>query len=118
MFKKVKIAFVATVLLSVCSSSAFANLAGKWTCKEGGNYYVTQIGNEVVWYGEQSATSPKWSNVAHGKYADGKLTLRWADVPKGTNMLNGTLVIKVADDEKSMKTEGQTGGFGGTLWTR
>jgi hypothetical protein len=31
----------------------------------GGNYYIRQLGNEILWYGEEDAVSPTWSNVAH-----------------------------------------------------
>ncbi len=114
---KVKVIFVAAALISAFSSSAFADLTGKWRSNQGEPYYVRQIGNEVFWYGEEKPTSPGWSNVAHGTYANGKLTLRWADVPKGTAMNYGTLVITVAPGEKLM-TRAPGGGFGGTRWTR
>ncbi len=111
---KVKIAFVATALVFV-SSSAFADLTGKWIADDSRSvYYIRQIGNEVLWYGEQKATSPNWSNVAHGRYAGRRLTLRWADVPKGTIIQHGQLFIEVAGDEKFMKTISKTGGFGGS----
>uniref|UniRef100_UPI0040566AFF hypothetical protein n=1 Tax=Candidatus Electronema sp. TaxID=2698783 RepID=UPI0040566AFF len=117
--KKVKVAFVAAALIFAFSSSAFAALTGKWKCNDGGTYYVRQVGSEVFWYGEKAATSPQWSNVAYGRFANGKLSVRWADVPKGTATGHGTLVLNVDRTEKSMQYASGTGsGFGGRLWTR
>jgi hypothetical protein len=118
MVNKVKVAFVTVALISAFSSSAFADLTGKWNGNDGGKYYVRQIGSEVFWYGEKAATSPQWSNVAYGRYAGNKLTLRWADVPKGTIMQHGQLVINVARGEQSMTVLTKTGGFGGSSWTK
>ncbi len=116
---KVKVAFVAAALVSVFASSAFADLTGVWKCNDGGSYYVRQVGSEVFWYGEKSATSPQWSNVAYGRYANGKISVRWADVPKGAAMGQGQLVLNVDRIEKSMRYASGTGsGFGGRLWTR
>ncbi len=32
------------------NSIAFADLAGRWNCNEGGTYYVRQPGKEEYWY--------------------------------------------------------------------
>ncbi len=119
---KVKVAFVAAALVSVFASSAFADLTGKWKCDDGGMYYLRQIGNTVVWYGENAPTSTGWSNVATGTYSNGKLTVRWADVPKGTATGYGTLVLSVTPgvpNERKMQWVSGTGsGFGGRNWSR
>ena len=119
MATKVKVAFLAAALVSVFASSAFADLTGKWKCNDGGTYYVRQINNSVFWYGELSATSPGWSNVANGTYSNGKLTVRWADVPKGAAKGYGTLVLNVDRVERTMQYASGTGsGFGGRAWTK
>lgn len=107
--------FLAIVLL-LCSVSA-ANLTGTWSCAEGGNYYITQIGNEVWWYGEGSATNPAWSNVANGLQIGNYVSLSWADVPKGTTRNSGVVLLEVVNDNELSRIT-QTGGFEGTKWTR
>jgi Putative peptidoglycan binding domain len=93
------------------------NLSGRWTCDDGGTYYLRQVGNVVWWYGESSPVSPRWSNVAHGSYQGRRLQLDWADVPKGPNSGGGTLVLSVMSPDKLVATS-KTGGFGGGVWTR
>ncbi len=96
---------------------AFANLTGKWSCNDGGNYYMRQLGKEVFWYGERSPTAPAWSNIASG-YIDGnQVILRWADVPKGQIMQEGILILRLDTPNKATATY-KTGGFGGSIWTR
>ncbi len=84
----------------------------------GGKYYIRQLGNEILWYGEENATSPAWSNVAHGVISGNTITVKWADVPKGSIMQSGDLVIKIESND-SMTLEQQTGEhFGTPSWTR
>ena len=48
----------------------------------GGKYYLRQLDNEILWYGEEDAVSPTWSNVAHG-------------IIKGNTLpLNGQMFLK------------------------
>ncbi len=96
---------------------AFADLTGKWSCNDGGSYYLRQLGKEVFWYGERSPAAPAWSNVASG-YIDGnQIILRWADVPKGRIMQEGILILRLDTPDKATATY-KTGGFGGSIWTR
>ena len=60
----------------------------------GGKYYLRQLGNEILWYGEEDAVSPAWSNVAHGVIKGNTITVKWADVPKGQILQSGNLVIQ------------------------
>jgi len=84
----------------------------------GGKYYIRQLGNEILWYGEENATSPTWSNVAHGVINGNQITVKWADVPKGVIMQNGDLIIKINSND-SMTLLQQTGEFFATPdWTR
>jgi len=91
------------------------NLTGDWSCSLGGDYYIRQIGNNIVWYGEAAAISPYYSNVAHGSIDGNIITLVWTDVPKGTNSGSGSLTLEVSSDEE-IKIIDQTGGWGGNLW--
>ena len=84
----------------------------------GGKYYIRQLGNEILWYGEEDAVSPTWSNVAHGVIKKNIITLKWADVPKGSIMQNGNLKIKINSNDELVLLE-QTGDFFATdSWTR
>jgi len=84
----------------------------------GGNYYIRQLGNEVLWYGEEVAVSPTWSNVAHGIIKGNIITVKWADVPKGSIMQSGSLVIQINSNDELVLLE-QTGEFFATdSWIR
>ncbi len=98
-------------------AAALPDLSGRWTCDDGGTYYLRQVGNAVWWYGESSSNSPRWSNVAHGSYEGRRLRLDWADVPKGQTSSSGILVLSVVSPDK-LEATSKTGGFGGSVWTR
>lgn len=84
----------------------------------GGKYYLRQLGNEVLWYGEEDAVSPAWSNVAHGVIKGNIITVKWADVPKGEILQSGNLVIKISSNDELVLVK-QTGEFFATdSWTR
>jgi len=114
-----KLSVMLFTLILLSPFSAFADLTGKWIESGGGIYYVREVNNEVFWYGESSRTNPQWTNVARGTFdSDNILLMRWADVPKGSNKLSGTLTIKVSSDQRSMTAVQKTGGFGGTHWQK
>lgn len=92
-------------------------LTGVWECNDEGKYYIRQIGTDVWWYGEQSETSPEWSNVASGYIKEDVIYLKWSDVPKGAINNNGTLRIKIICSTKLELIE-EIGGFGGSMWWR
>jgi hypothetical protein len=92
------------------------NLSGPWNCDDGGRYYIRQLGAKVWWFGERTPTNPSWSNVAHGDLVGNELRLDWADVPKGSIMQSGILVLDVTANRMTAKQK--TGGFGGSVWTR
>ena len=84
----------------------------------GGKYYLRQLGNEILWYGEEDAVSPTWSNVAHGVINGDTITVKWADVPKGEIMQSGSLVIRINSNDELVLIK-QTGEFFATeSWTR
>ncbi len=84
----------------------------------GGKYYLRQLGNEILWYGEEDAVDPTWSNVAHGVISGNTITVKWADVPKGEIMQSGNLVIKINSNDELVLLK-QTGEYFGTeTWTR
>jgi hypothetical protein len=84
----------------------------------GGKYYLRQLDNELLWYGEEDAVSPTWSNVAHGVIKGNTITAKWADVPKGEVMQSGNLVIRIKSNDE-LELVKQTGEFFATdSWTR
>jgi hypothetical protein len=84
----------------------------------GGKYYFRQLGNDILWYGEEDAVAPTWSNVAHGIISGNKITVKWADVPKGVIMQSGDLIITIVSND-ALTLLSQTGEFFATdSWTR
>lgn len=94
------------------------NIEGVFTCDWNGTYYVRQLGNEVFWYGEDDNVTPLWSNIAHGMINGNILTLTWADVPKGTIMQNGKLVIKINSNDNFELTTQEGDHFGSSVWNK
>jgi hypothetical protein len=105
------------LLLTTTPLGAAVDLTGVWGCDDGGTYYVRQINNNIWWFGEQDPSNPGWSNVARGTITGTKITLSWADVPKGGAMGSGNLIL-LMDSENQLHAIQKTGGFGGSTWTR
>ncbi len=95
------------------------NLTGRWYADDGGYYYVRQINNSIIWFGERNFSSgnPSWSNIAFGSRFGNTLWLDWVDVPKGNAGSNGILRIYV-ENSNYMWSGNATGGFGGAHWRR
>lgn len=96
------------------------DLDGKWSCNDGGQYYVREIGGLVVWFGEGRLNSrgiPGFANVAVGRRSGNTVNLDWADVAKCTMEGKGTLTLRVNNANEFVRTA-RTGGFGGSKWTR
>lgn len=99
------------------STPALINLTGIWNCDDGGRYYVRQLGTAVWWFGEQDPNYPSWSNVMRGTISGNMINAEWSDVPKGSVMQHGNLVISIASNNRLVAIS-KTGGFGGSVWTR
>jgi hypothetical protein len=93
------------------------DLTGVWSCDDGGTYYIRQSGDSVWWFGEPSTDPVFWSNVANGTIKGRTVSLVWSDVPKGCNLNKGTLILDIISKDSLLATE-ETGGFGGSTWTR
>lgn len=95
-----------------------SDVTGRWTCNDGGIYYIRQVGNKVAWFGEASNTNgkPGFANVGVGTRSGNGITLSWADVPKCGLSGQGTLQLNVSGANTIAKTSG--GGFSGSQWTR
>jgi hypothetical protein len=98
-------------------SARAQDFGGVWHCDDGGTYYIRQIGNVIWWFGEASQTNTGWSNVARGAFEGGEIRLEWVDVPKGSILGGGILVLHPDSDHRLVATT-KSGGFGGNVWTR
>lgn len=109
---------IAILVLAFSAANAQAqNLTGRWTCDDGGKYYVHQVGNEVWWLGESGDNGATWTNVFQGQIAKAQINGKWADVPQGKIMSSGVMVLQIVDPNH-LKAINKTGGFGGSNWTR
>jgi hypothetical protein len=99
------------------SVPAMIDLTGVWNCDDGGIYYVRQLGTTVWWYGELDPNAPNWSNVMRGTISGNMINADWSDVPKGSVMQNGNLVLQIASNNRLVAVS-KTGGFSGSVWTR
>ena len=109
---------VIIVLMMLAFGTAYADLTGKWKCDDGGTYFLRQTGGQLVWYGEQNAKTPAWSNVFKGQIQGKKVTGNWVDVPKGSARSQGNLTLSIEDQGNVLRAVRKTGGFGGSRWTR
>jgi hypothetical protein len=120
-----------TLLILFNPLNAFAqeDLTGVWSCDDGGTYFIRQVGNIVWWYGESTPsqsvsgslnTNPAWANVAYGTITGDDIVLFWADVPIGNGFNSGSLALKYSYNQvtDALSKQFDTGGFGGSQWTR
>ena len=77
------------------------DLTGTWAGDDDGVYYIRQIGDQVWWLGMSGLGNPlvkrgsDWTNVYTGQIAGDTITGRYADVPQGTTLLEGPVVMKL-----------------------
>jgi hypothetical protein len=121
-FRSTTFVLALLAILSMPAVDAW-DLNGKWICKEGGTYFVRQVDDKIWWLGEPNGSppDPSWCNVAQGTICGDYVTLNWADVPKGTIMNSGNLVLQVAtgpDGYPVMNVICVTGGFGGRSFVK
>lgn len=95
-----------------------ADLSGAWACDDNGTYQIKELDGGVYWVGEDNREPINgWSNVAHGTRTEDAIDLQWYDTPQGVDSFLGTLKLDIVDDNTLQVAE-QTGGFGGTTFTR
>jgi hypothetical protein len=71
----------------------------------------------VWWYGRSADVGKTWQNVFHGALVSAdRVTGNWADLPPGAFRNSGILTLRLRGGQ--LVAESQTGGFGGTMWTR
>lgn len=97
------------------------DLTGVWKSQDQGNYYVRQLGNDIIWVGMSPDQGQTWTNAFVGKINGDTITGNWADVPRGKVQGFGTLTLKVTNEggRISIQKTGSTGSpFGATTWER
>ena len=97
--RKITYAFVGGLFFSswIQPAHAGSDLSGAWRTNRGATFYITQIGNEVWWFGEQAPTNPHWSNVGCGTTQSDTMSVRWVEVPLATGVgdkSTGTLLLR------------------------
>jgi hypothetical protein len=113
-----KILFCVLVFFIVLSSNARGDLTGRWSCNDGGTYYLRQTDQMVYWYGEAARSQPAWSNVFIGRLRQGRIEGSWTDVPKGRTAGGGQLDLVIDDSGNRLRAVTKTGGFSGSRWVR
>jgi hypothetical protein len=122
---------VATILASVATLLVFAatsqaapdktDLSGRWSCDDGGIYYIRQIGNEVWWTGKCEAKGKvgAFANVFHGTINGNMITGSWADDPAGETRNSGKLTLEILGNGKNVEIKKikDSGRFSGVIWT-
>jgi hypothetical protein len=110
-----KILLLPIILAVFLGTTLALDLTGDWRASTGENFYIRQANNTVWIYGESIPTNGNWTSLAYGTLEGNKVSLDWADVPKGNASLMGTLKLNVTSDNE-LKVIDQTGGWGGKEW--
>ena len=103
------------------------DLTGPWTGDDGGIYYLRQLESVLWWSGMSGRDGPPeelgrgWNNVARGEIDGLKISVEYADVPRGGNLGSGTLTLTIQADEtgniQMVKDTESPAGFGSSVWT-
>ena len=110
-----KILLLPIILAVFLGTTLALDLTGDWRASTGENFYI-RLANNTVWiYGESIPTNGNWTSLAYGTLEGNKVSLDWADVPKGNASLMGTLKLNVTSDNEQQVID-QTGGWGGKEW--
>ena len=100
------------------------NLTDIWRANDGALYYINhqREDNVVWWFGVSNAN--RFGNIFNGEF-DVKHSIicgEWADVPRGTELNNGKLNLRIRMDSNSNKIllqkTYQTSGYAGSIWKR
>src|SRR6059058_1948816 len=102
--KTIGLFFVALACFALPPTVRAYNLTGTWSADDGGLYYIRQL-NDIVWWVGLSTESRMglqdfrkgvaYTNVFRGRLTGDTIVGDWADVPHGSNHLNGTLTLRI-----------------------
>lgn len=102
-----------------------ADVSGGWKCSNGGRYYVRQVNDLIVWFGEtdfKKGEIPYYANLGVGKRSGQTLDMQFFNLHKGQVRGMGKIKIKVASGGKTLTSiSGRpSDGTDGTAltWTR
>lgn len=80
------------------------DLTGAWAGENGGIYYLRQLGS-VVWWNAMSGRDGSafdlgrdWNYVGRGVIDGLQIGAEWANVPRGTELDNGSVILDIQDD--------------------
>jgi len=82
---------------------------------DGGAYYVTRRGQDVVFLGEHPGQAD-YANVFRGTLQGTRFEGSWWDIPKGGSTGSGTLLISAEQAGRRLSVISQSGGFPVTSW--
>ncbi|BBO84610.1 hypothetical protein DSCO28_51760 [Desulfosarcina ovata subsp. sediminis] len=105
-------------LFGLLAATAWADLTGRWTCNDGGTYYLREQAGQIYWYAEAKGTPPAWATVFSGRMVDGAIEGHWINVPKGRATGSGELKLVVEKDGQRLRAVERSSGFKGSRWTR
>jgi hypothetical protein len=106
------------VWLMVLTVNAWADLTGRWSCDDGGTYYLRQDGRRLYWYAAPHGTEPAWATVFSGRIYGKRIKGRWADVPKGRATGSGDLELTIENDGTVLRSAKNDSRYRGSQWTR
>ncbi|QOH62171.1 hypothetical protein [Paenibacillus polymyxa] len=95
------------------------DMTGIWRGNDGSVYYIRHDDPHVWWAGfSDNGSGQNWTHVFHGIRQTGPegvvISGNWADVPRGRNKNNGTLVLTRSEDQLTKVS----GGIITTTWQR
>ena len=93
---------------------------GFWKSTGENLFWINIVNKNVFWLGmnnktQESELAENWCHVGNGKIEDNQIILKWADIPIGSDNLNGRIVIQVIN-ETQMKVIEDSGNFGMSVW--
>lgn len=106
------------VLFIALTANARADLTGRWSCDDGGTYYLRQDGRQLYWYAAPLGTEPAWASVFSGRIYGKRIKGRWADVPKGRTTGSGDLELSIENDATVLRSAGKDRRYRGSRWIR
>lgn len=115
------------------SGAVTGDLTGVWLCDDGGTYYLRQVDEHLLWFGEHPDAS--FANVFSGTIElDDGVTVakgRWFDIHKGEGGASNSGALELRRDPfgeilgfatpmdgAALTRTAQTGGFGGETWRK
>lgn len=113
-------ALAAPMLMSAPASATCAastTFAGRWMGNDGGRYVIVQNGIRVNWTGRSADNGRTWTHRFSGSIvAPGVVLGTWQDIAPGRMRQSGTLRVRLQNGVITRMS--QTGGFGGSRWTK